>query len=291
MAGHIAYLENHRTNDGGQLEKHCNRHYKYFPNENPWMPCTDEYFYKNKSSTKDGLNTWCKKCASKSSYEVNQVNYERFLEGEQRYRKTEKCNIADRAKYLRRKEEGYPQKWRANNPDKLKEYVNNHRDHDILESEWIACQEYFNNECAYCGLPSEEHSANRKGKEFIMDFYKEHVDCEGYNDIRNCVPACRSCNSSKREKTLEEFFERTFNKNLTEDRYNKIIDWIGEDYKQYIIDKPPYIIRREKNKNNSKYHWNLWSVDEMRNTIEVLVTGDKKKDLDIHIQRLFPKLE
>ena len=291
MVAPIAYLENHRTNDNGELEKHCKRHERFFPEESPWMPCTDEYYYKNSKSTKDGLNTWCKKCASKSAYENHLTNYERFLEGEQKYRKTEKCNIADRAKYFRRKEEGYPQKWRANNPDKLKEYGDNHRDHDIFESEWLACQEYFNNECAYCGLKAEEHTAKRNGKDIIMNFHKEHVDSEGYNDIRNCVPACQSCNSSKRKKTLEEFFERTFNKNLTQDRYNKIVDWISEDYKQYIVDKLPYRTRKKKNIETGKFYHELLSIDEMRNIAEVLATGDKKKDLDIHIERLFPNLE
>ena len=59
----------------------------------------------------------------------------------------------------------------------------------------------------------------------------------------------------------------------------------------YIIDKPPYRVIKKKDPETGKFYHNLWSVDEMRNTIEVLATGKKKKDLDIHIERLFPKLE
>jgi len=67
----VPYEENHRLNDNGELEKLCNKHYIYFPEESPWFPCNDKYFNKNPTNTKDGLNGLCKKCLSKNSKKYN----------------------------------------------------------------------------------------------------------------------------------------------------------------------------------------------------------------------------
>jgi len=73
---------------------------------------------------------------------------------------------------------------------------------------------------------------------------------------------------------------------FTKERYNKIVWWITEGYKDFIENKPPYKITKKQNKDNNKFHWELWSVDEMRNTIEVLASEVKKKDLNIHIKKI-----
>jgi hypothetical protein len=78
-----------------------------------------------------------------------------------------------------------------------------------------------------------------------------------------------------------------------EELYNEVIKRMpkmtSEGYKQYIEDKPPYRIIKEKNENNNKFHWNLWTVDNMRNLIEIVAIKDKKKDLDEDIKILFIK--
>jgi len=277
----------HKLIDGID-HKFCNKHNIFFPEESPWIIATEEYFYRNDKNKTDYLHPECKRCGSKKSY-INIVeNYDRFKEGLKTYRQSEKGRKQEKEKNIRLKEKGSRKTWWQANPDKLRGYNEKHRNHDILESEWKANQKYFNFECAYCGLPIEKHIVYRNGNEILMSFHKEHVDDEGYNDVRNCVPSCGSCNSGKRAKTLDEFLERGFIDGFTEERYNKIIKWITEDYKKYIIEKPPYRIIKKKNEHDNKFHWNLWSVDEMRNTIEVLATSVKKKDLDIHIERLFP---
>ena len=270
--------------------KLCSQHYIHFPKEDIWFPATTEYFYSSKNKT-DYLQPYCKKCNIAKSY-INIVeNYDRFKEGLKTYRQSEKGRKQEKDKNIRLKESGTRKKWWQANPEKTKGYTAQHREHDIYENEWQANKEYFNNECAYCGLPSLKHIVYKKDKYITMKFHKEHVDCEGYNDIRNCVPSCRDCNSGKRAKTLDEFFERGFIEGFTKERYNKIVQWITEDYKKYIIEKPPYRVIKKKDQGTGKFYHNLWSVDEMRNTIEVLASEVKKKDLNIHIERLFPKIE
>ena len=83
-------------------------------------------------------------------------------------------------------------------------------------------KEYFNNECAYCGLPLELH------KEIVgQDLHKEHKDHNGANDLSNCVPACRLCNSTKHDKEFDDWYNKS-NPNYTKSRYNKIIRWTNK---------------------------------------------------------------
>lgn len=275
----------------GVDHKFCNKHQIFFQEEDPWFPATTEYFYYNEKNSTDHLHPECKKCGSKKAYINILGNYDNFKETLKTYRQSEKGRKQEKEKNARLKEKGSRKKWWQDNPDKLKVYGEKHRQHDITEKEWQANLKYFDYQCAYCGLPMEKHIVERNGKYIVISLHKEHKDDKGYNDIRNCVPACGSCNSGKRAKTFDEFFERGFVEGFTQERYNKIIQWITEDYKLYIVDKSPYRVIKKKNENDNKFHWNLWSVDEMRNTIEVLASEVKRKDLDIHIERLFPKRE
>jgi hypothetical protein len=70
---------------------------------------------------------------------------------------------------------------------------------------------------------------------------------------------------------------------FNEERYNKIIWWITEGYKDYIEDKPPYIITRKQNDDKRTFHFELWSVDEKRNMVECVDKQNKKKDLRIDL--------
>jgi len=278
------YDKEHKIIDGVNYKK-CGKHDIHFPEESPWFPCTDKYFYVNNSNGIDGLSPWCKRCSVVRSNINTLENYDRFLQSQVKYRKTEKNRDCQKEKHKRLKAKGVYKNWADRNPEKIKGYTNKHRDHDIEESEWISCQEFFDYCCAYCGKTLEDQLAENKEQ-----FHKEHKDHDGYNDVRNCIPACTNCNSSKRIKTFDEFFESGFIKEFTQDKYNKIVRWTTEEYKKYITDKPPYRIKRKRREGLTTYYWQLWSVDEKRNMVNALGTGDKKKDLDIHIKRLFPSM-
>jgi 5-methylcytosine-specific restriction endonuclease McrA len=126
--------------------------------------------------------------------------------------------------------------WQRNHPDKIRGYNrdrNLHKKHEISEQEWESCKNYFNYRCAYCGLPIEEHFVKYKGKIFIGDFHRDHVNDEGNNDLSNCIPACKSCNTSKHIHHLEEWYNEN-NPNFNQERLDKINKWLDEDYKKYI---------------------------------------------------------
>jgi len=232
LARHIPYEENHREINGF-LEKKCSKHDIYFPDEDSWFLCTEEYFYKNKSSSRDGLNTWCKKCSSKKAYESIMSDYERFQKNRKKYMQTDKFK-----KWRIKNEEEYREwnkQWRIDNKEYLYQYAKErekHKKHKISSKEWNECKKYFNHRCAYCGLALEDHYIMFKGELIPSDFHKEHVYHFGKNDLSNCVPACRNCNSYKWEFEFEDWYKKQ--PFFTEERYNKILEWINKDYMKYI---------------------------------------------------------
>jgi len=81
---------------------------------------------------------------------------------------------------------------------------------------------------------------------------------------------------------MEEWYkDRDF---YNKERLDKIIWWLTEGYKDYIEDKPPYRIIRKHNEDKKTFHWELWTVDEYRNMIELISIRDKKKQIIIDIK-------
>lgn len=143
-----------------------------------------------------------------------------------------------KAKKLR--EQGYRDKgnyknWQEKNRDRIKQYNENrrmHKKHKISEKEWEDCKRYFNNKCAYCGLPIDKHFNVFRGELRLTDFHKEHVDHDGSNDLSNCVPSCKKCNSSKRDSVFEIWYtpEKEF---YREERLIKLHKWLDNDFLNY----------------------------------------------------------
>jgi hypothetical protein len=202
-----------------------------------WFPLNIEYFYLWKHSTNDGYRSVCKICDKEKS-----KLYGREHKDEQHIRR-----IKYREENLE-KELDYNKKWRdenrehiseytadyfKNNPDKVKIYGKRRqsKNHKISKQEWLDCKNYFNNNCAYCGIPLDIH------REIVgTDFHKEHGYPNGADDLSNCLPSCESCNCRKWEYDLLEWYNPN-NPRFTQERYDKIMKWLNEDYKNFI--QPP----------------------------------------------------
>lgn len=194
---------------------------------NEWFPSTAEYFYKNKANGIDGLFPYCKKCTIKKSYrwgEENKGKKKAFMKKEDS--KPHSKERTRRWSKIRRLN-GEHKKWQSNNTDKLKKYRENHNNHTITDKEWASCKNYFNYECAYCGI-SEQEAKSR----YNQLFHKEHVDHSGLDDLSNCVPSCKGCNSSKWTFDIEDWYNES-NKVFDKGRKEKILKWLNEDYKLY----------------------------------------------------------
>jgi HNH endonuclease len=207
-------------------------------------PATEEYFYKQKVTTKKKgtlfkLQAACIICRRKQSRERGNANKEQRRKNRRKWYLANKDH--DNAK---------SRAWQRNNPERKKENDQRYRqseigkqkfresaerrkeiNHNITNNEWNACKEYFDHTCAYCGMSYDEHKQSI-GK----DLHKEHVIADGRNDLKNCVPSCWRCNSSKWRYSLNNWYNEN-NPNYTYERYKFIYNWIRYDCKKYIEHK------------------------------------------------------
>ncbi len=223
----------------GKLEKQCSVCQQ-------WKEETIEnYYLMNKSKPELGYTASCRKCATDKSIERRYEDIEQTRKNDLRYYYDNKDKCFARMNNYKTKNKEAWKKYFASYlktiPDKLKVYYEKRKikNHKISDKEWNGCKEYFGNACAYCGLPLEEHYRVYAGETVRSDLHKEHVIDDGRNDIKNCIPSCLSCNTSKHKKTLNEFYNPC-NPNYTYERYYKIYLWLRYDYKKYITKKRYY---------------------------------------------------
>lgn len=191
------------------------------------------------------MSSWCKECQKERAKKYQKENWDKAKKAQSDWRSRNQEYARKRFKNWRDENiehiNDYQSKYYENNKEKFKTYGVNRRNknHNITKQEWKDCKEYFNNECAYCGLTYEQHK-----KLYKEDLHKEHVVYDGLDDLSNCVPACKNCNSQKWEFELDYWYNKE-NPVFTEERYTKIIKWTEEDYSKYIKPQNP---KRKYNK-------------------------------------------
>lgn len=80
-------------------------------------------------------------------------------------------------------------------------------------------KEQWQHQCAYCGF-------KEKNKELTID-HVIPITNNGTDDYNNLVPACRSCNISKGDKPIRQWYFD--NPQFTIERWNKIKQHIEEN--------------------------------------------------------------
>jgi len=83
---------------------------------------------------------------------------------------------------------------------------------ELTQKEWEMCQAYFDYRCCYCGSTGE-----------ITKDHLKPLKMGGKMNIVNIVPACRSCNSSKKDRQWQEWYTKSSNFNQA--RYEKIVKY------------------------------------------------------------------
>ena len=259
-----------------------------------WFEMNDKNFGIARCN-KDEFNHKCKVCQTTNNHnnymknrekrieqskEWSNNNVERVRANKRRIEETPERIQYHRERSVIKRLRGDHKRWAEKNPEKMKQYAKNHRNHDITDKEWEDCLKVFGYKCCYCGI-SQEDARKRDNNRL----HKDHKDNAGYNDLRNAIPACRSCNDKKWAFDMEEWFrQQSF---FTEEKLEFINWWCNEGYKEFIEDKPPYRVTRKRIYNEDKSYkviFELWSVDEKRNLLECLTTGNKKKDLNPYIE-------
>lgn len=197
-----------------------------------WIPMDDDHFYVKK--TRDGYDSYCKDCSRKKYKKYRDEHADIYIERTYKhYQENKEVYDERRTKWMKDNEEfvkEYRKEWLKLNSEHMSEYYANrsaNKKHEIDDEEWKSCLKFFDNSCAYCGIPQDTH------KEITNQvLHKEHFDHEGANDLSNAIPACRRCNSSKWAHDVDNWYpqQKYYDKN----KLIKIRLWINEVHKKYL---------------------------------------------------------
>ena len=168
-------------------------------------PVTD--FYKRGNG---GFFNYCKDCANSSARRYYLSNWRAIHDKKIEYDKAHRSEISayNKQYYMNHFEEvkQRTKDWVNNNPEKSREsgvfYAQRARSRkrgtkaSFTRIDWKCCKVYFGHRCAYCG---------KEIKKATQD-HVIPVEKDGDYTVTNVVPACMSCNSSKGNKSFDEWY-------------------------------------------------------------------------------------
>jgi hypothetical protein len=176
------------------------------------LPLNDKYFFKS-THTRIGYEPVCKKCQNidYGIRYINKVNKNNIPKG---YRYCSCC------KKLLKEDIFYTNYTICKNCDSFRVHKRrrSYSESDFSIDDWNSTLEEWteNNciKCAYCGITTKKPT-----KDHINPFSQG-----GDFTIGNIIPCCKSCNSSKKDKSIHEFYE--YSDSFSQERYNKILNFI-----------------------------------------------------------------
>lgn len=218
-------------------------------------PATPDYFNRNKK-LKDGLFNICKKCQKEYDRKHYQKNKEKHNERSKKYYQENKEEITEYRKKHRQENKEYYSEYYQKNREKMLEHNRNYYKenreyfaeydrkyrlenpevsrlktqrrkarmyelpHTLTVEEWEETLEYFDNGCAYCG-----DSESGLAQDHVIPIFKG-----GGYEKGNIIPACKSCNSSKNARNIEEWYKsRDY---YDEEKMSKVTYWITLEMKK-----------------------------------------------------------
>lgn len=210
------------------------------------LPATNEYFHRDITS-KDGLRTRCKKCVCNKQKIYRETNKDKLNKINKLYRdsnkdkrkawyEANKDKISEyNQKYLKTYVKVYAKTYYEANKDKLSicyhhYYLNNKEryreacqrrkakkvmlENSFTLEQWGKVKAHFNNTCVYCG---------KKSKKLEQDHFIP-LTKNGPYSVKNIVPACRACNTSKSNHDFSEWYPAY--KYYNENREKAILEYL-----------------------------------------------------------------
>lgn len=224
------------------------------------FPSTTEYFRPRKDS-KDGMRNQCRKCTNQENATYRDKDKDKVRQRAKKYRENNKEKISKKEREYRekyrdktsqyyldnkdrilaqRKGEGCrvdkekkketSRKWLQKNRDKIQAYGQKRRTkkkqlpHTLTGEQWVVIKGIFNNKCAYCG-----------DEAFLEQDHFVPLSNGGAFTHNNIIPACRACNSSKKDKSFLEWYPGY--KRYSKQREGAILNFLGykDGYQQLSI--------------------------------------------------------
>ena len=197
--------------------KEYNRNYQ-LENKDTLKAYRSDYYKKNKEKYK---------IAHKKRYDNNKKE---ILEYQKIYYKKNRSKVLQyHEQYYKRNKthkKHYDSNYRENNKEKVRYWgrLSSHKRraayHSLKSSltfkQWKQALSHFNHQCAYCG------STESLEQEHVIP-----VSRGGHYTPDNIIPACRSCNASKNNKIMQDWF--TQHENYSVERMANILKYVQKN--------------------------------------------------------------
>ena len=217
--------------------KHCSKCFEV-------LPMNDKNFYKRRTS-KDGFRNDCIKCSKDQRKQYYDANKKELIKKQKEYYQKNKNEIDKWRKCWRTRNKAHLQsakrlwheenknivnlrtkKWKALNPERKSalDRKATHKRRSMIRglvytftpNHWQQCLTHFNHQCAYCGstesLEQEHVIPVSRGGQYTPD---------------NIIPACRSCNASKNNKIMQDWF--TQHESYSVERMANILKYVQKN--------------------------------------------------------------
>lgn len=202
----------------------------------------DEHNFPKNFKRKGGFEGRCKVCRKAKDKARYEAKKEKILEQKKRYYEKNADKIKERQLGYYNENKGKCRQsekdWCKNNPTRRRMTCAKSRtlkygsESTLTEKEWLEIKSFFCCSCAYCGMP-EKKSLEIYGEHLHQEHVVPLIDGGAYS-YGNVVPACRSCNSSKRN---HDFFVWYKNSNVfSRKRYMRIVQYLKDERKEQKID-------------------------------------------------------
>ena len=171
--------------------------------------------------SKDGLQSRCKVCDSKSSAKYYQKNKEKICKNKAKWQQENKEKMAKYRQEHKEKIKKRTAKYRKENPEKCRAICRKRRalkkeiQENYTKEDEAFTRTLFNNECFNCQTTEE------------LEIDHHYPLSRGHPLTRlNAVVLCRSCNAKKYTKLPEEFYQEATLNRLN----NLLLGVIGNKY-------------------------------------------------------------
>ena len=181
-----------------------------------YLLCTDNFA--RDSATNDGYYSTCKKCKAENNKNWFANNAKDRRTDDKKKDEKNKEHISERHKKWAAKNKGKLVVIQQRRTAKLKKLPAT-----LTSDQWEAIKTVFDGRCAYCGV-SEADNKKKFGKLLEQDHFIP-LSSGGEYTHDNIIPACRSCNSSKKDLKFSEWYKEQPYYN--EERERKILSHLN----------------------------------------------------------------
>lgn len=184
--------------------------------KNDWSICKLGHYvgkyYKHFKNNNMTFFKWCNKCKKFKCFQDFHKQADSATERASACRVCKSKKDAVHYKQTINYQKERNRRWASRNPERVRIKGQKRRarikklKNSLTELEYLNILKLFDNSCAYCNITEEEHI-----REYKTRLHQDHIiplSEGGSYTASNIVPACVSCNSSKSNKDMVEWYKK-----------------------------------------------------------------------------------